>query len=354
MFQWSKNTYKTYELVVKNYTNFQQVSFTYLITEAEAEEELIHKISKRSIKKRLIRYQLHLQQENRTPNTIRNYMSKILKVYKYLDIETPALPPVKNYIIETYEDLPTKQEINEAIFYSRLKMKALITFLASSGLRRSDAANLKVGDFFKATKDQHKAHDVLELITQLQKQELVIPEWHITSKKTNISHITFSSHESSMYILQMLKERLLIKEVVLSDSLFEVSAQGITKNFNKINSKLGLGWKQTRRKFHPHSLRKYFATTLTNNDVDFLTTEFLMGHTLPSVQQSYYYANPERLKRKYVRVMKELTFTMTVNYLDVSSKEKRELEQLRSFKTESEQRILQLEEMVNLIQNSFR
>lgn len=347
MLSWSEQTYKLYKFMLQKYIDFNMVSFEELIQEAETDEENINKLSKRRIKKRLIKYQIYLQQQDKTPNTIKGYMSAVMKVYKYMDIEVPKLPTIKNNIIETYDDLPTKEEIKKAVLHSRIKMKAIITFIASSGLRRSDVASLTVGDFFKATHDYHKANNVLEMIVQLEKRDVVVPEWHITSEKTNVTHITFSSNESSMYILQMLKERILVESVNLVDSLFNIQKETITRNFITLNTRLGYGWKQTRRKFHPHALRKYFATTLTTNDVDFLTTEFLIGHTLPSVQSSYYYANPNKLKNKYMRIMKHLTFTMEVSFIDIDSKEKRELKELRQFKLESSERIRKLEEVVN-------
>lgn len=349
IYRWSNGTYKLYQLILNQYTIFQGISFNDLIIEAETEEQTIHKPSKRRIKKRLIQYQIHLQEQDKTPNTIKNYLAKIVKVYRYLDIEVPLLPPVRNNIVETFDDIPTREEIQKAILHSRTKMKAIITFIASSGLRRSDVANLRIGDFFKATRNYHKANNIIEFLLQLEKQEIVIPEWHITSQKTGIKHITFSSHESTLYIIQMLKERLLSEELELNDLLFDVQPQTISKNFKTINTKLGFGWKQTRRKFHPHALRKYFATTLTSNDMDFLTTEFLLGHTLSSVQQSYYYANPGRLRNKYLRVMCYLSFTMEVSVVDVDSREKRELLELRKYRRSSDERIRRLEELVNLI-----
>lgn len=349
IYDWSETTYKMYKRILQNYTNFTGLSFEELIEEAETDETNINKVNKRKIKRRLIQYQLHLQKLDKKPNTIIKYRSTIQKVYRHCDIELPELPTIKNTIKENYEDIPTKAEIKKAILHSRIKMKAIITFIASSGLRRSDVSAMTVGDFFKATHDYHQAHDVTSMIIQLERRKIIIPEWHIETVKNGIRHITFSSHESSMYILQMLKERLLKEEITLNDSLFQIRPQGISRNFTRINNKLGFGWKQTRRRFHPHALRKFFATTLTSNDMDYLATEFLLGHTLDSVQQSYYYANPAKLKNKYARYMQYLTFTLEVNYVDISSNEKRELEELRAYRMQSDERIRKLEEMINMI-----
>jgi integrase len=235
-------------------------------------------------------------------------------------------------------------------------MKAIITFLASSGLRRSDTVKLTVHDFFNATKDYHRRevihdNDIAQVITELKQYSDIIPLFHITSEKTETSHIAFCSNESVLFICQMLRERLLKKEVRLDDRLFEIREEGLTKNFQRLNDKLGYGWKENRRKFHPHSLRKFFATTLTANDVDYLSTEFLLGHRLSSVQSSYYFANPEKLKLKYSRVMPKLPFVTRINEVDIVSSELREMNRLREENKETRRRLYELEEMIDMLRN---
>lgn len=355
---WKHSTYIQYYTALKDYTSFQRMNITDLLNEADTEEEIINKLSKRSIKTRLIKYRIHLQQQGKAANTIKQYMNRICKIYKYYDIEVPTLPPVKQDVYETFEDIPDKEIIKKCILHSRTKMKAIITFIASSGLRRSDVANITIKDFIDATEEYHNALNIIDCMQQLneriKKQELIIPTWSIKSIKTGIKHITFNSPECTVYILQMLTEQLMKKGISNDDYLFGISSPTITINFHNLNDRLNLGWKKNRRYFHPHSLRKYFATTLNNNDVDYITTEFLVGHKLSGVNSSYYFADPNKLKNKYMRVMQHFNFTMELTYIDVTGNEKRELEYLRDYKQESEQRILQLEEMVNLIQNSIK
>ena len=351
LYNWTDGTYKTYTSALTSYTEYHHMNMQELINEAEIEEETINKTSKRTIKKRLINYRLHLQEEKQfSKNTIKMYLAMIKKIYRHHDIQIPTLPPIKVINKETFEDIPTTEEIQNAILHSRTKMKALITFIASTGLRRSDVANLTINDFIVATMNYHDdTDDIISIIEQLSKKKLIIPTWNITDIKTSITHISFSSHESSLYIVQMLRERVMQETLTPEDKLFGIKADTISKNFRSLNTKLGMGWKEHRRHFHPHALRKFFATTLTSNDMDFLSTEFLLGHSLSSVKSSYYFANPEKLLNKYVRVVDKLTFTMEVSIVDVTSREKRELQELRQFKHDSDERIRKLEELVNLI-----
>ena len=340
-------TIESYITAWNKYTHFQQADIHQLLTEAEADEETIIKLSKRRIKTRLTQFIIYLQQENYANNTIRVYVSQIKKLYKYKDIEVPHIKIGSNKNKETYKDLPTPDEIRKAIIHSRPKMKAVITFIASTGLRRSDVSNLTIADFVNATKEyHHNSYDLYSFIDELSKQSFIIPTWDITTQKNGINHITFSSHESTAYILQMLRERLMKKEVKMEDSLFELLPHSISRNFERLNERLGFGHKETRIRFHPHALRKFFGTTLTNNDVDYLSTQFLIGHTLNNVDSSYYFANPEKLKNKYLRVVDKLTFTMNMTYIDVESKEKRELSRLRQKEQEHEQKLKNIEQLL--------
>lgn len=343
-----------YKYQVNKYVEQQGITYEELIKEAEYDEENITKISKRRIAKRLTQYQLHMKKRGLQNTTIINNLSLIKSVYRYEDIQIPKLRNLKKIHHETYKDIPTSEEITYAIANSRTKMKAIITFIASSGLRRSDVANITIKDFIDATSEYHNTNDIYEVIKQLENKKNIIPTWEITTKKTNVDHITFSSPESTIFTIQLLKERIKKLHPLNNDTkLFGLTGKGITTNFCRTNDRLNFGWNTTRRKFHPHSLRTFFGTTLTTNGMDYLSTEFLIGHKLSSVNQSYYYANPEKLKNKYARYVDKLTFTMNVDYVSISDKEKRELEMLRRENNETKKRLLKLEELVDLMNNNL-
>ena len=353
LYSWTENTRRQYGYTINKYLTYYDFTFEEMISEAEEDEENITKINKRRIKTRLLNYQLHLKKEGLQNTSITNALTKIKQLYKYHDIEIPHISNLRAVHHESYKDIPTYEEIREAIYHSNTKMKAIITFLASTGLRRSDMVSLTVSDFFEATKEYHNCTSIPSLIETLSHRDDVIPLWEITSQKTNTSHITFNSPESTKFILQLLKERLYKEELTLDSSLFSIGLKGVTANFSRLNDKMGYGWNVTRRKFHAHSLRTYFSTTLTVSGLDYLSTEFLLGHKLDRVKQSYYYANPMKLRNKYARYVDKLTFTMNVEYVDISNREKEELEMLRRENQDTRDRLRQLEEFVDLINRNL-
>jgi len=354
--KWTEQTTKQVQTITDDYCNYQGMTLQELINEAEEDEEQNKKIKKRRIKTRLHNYTLHLLERKLENSTTLLYLSKIKQIYIYYDIEIPELHFSLQKNRETYTDILTRKEIQRAVENASTKMKAVITTLASSGLRRSDLCALRVEDFVEAiTRDPNcnvRCDDnLLGWISQVEQYDIIIPEFHLISQKTRTDHITFCSHEATLYILQMLRERCLQHDVQLCDSLFELKVKSVTTNFERLSDKLGFERKRTRRRFHPHALRSFFATTLTTNDVDYLSTEFLLGHRLGEVQSSYYHANPRKLRSKYVRILDKLTFASDVSFVDLSRDEKRELEVLREQNESMKRRLYEIEETIDLLRS---
>lgn len=359
MQNWSTRTYKQYERNLRLYCDFHKTSFEDLLHEAEEDEEKIRKVQKRRIKQRLSKYILYLHEQGKSNSTINTYLANIKQVYVYQDIEIPRLPRITKQEKESYNDLLTKQEITRAIENSNTKMKAIITFLASSGLRVSDLVQLTVRDFLIATTPYHHYErvdlsdkNIITILQILNEKENMIPLFEIVSQKTSVVHFTFCSPEASRFVVQMLLEKSIRKGVMLEDSLFGLKGKSITTNFERLSDKLGYSWKARRRRFHPHALRKWFATTLQNNDVDFLAVEFLLGHTLKSVTSSYYYANPEKIRLKYERVVDELCFVTRVHHVDLHSAEHREMLELKRENREIREKLYEVEELLSMLRKT--
>jgi len=60
-----------------------------------------------------------------------------------------------------------------------------------------------------------------------------------------------------------------------------------------------------------HNMRKYFISALLNGGADIFFTDFLMGHKIDSTRAAYFRADPEKLKKRYLKYLPFLTIEDT-------------------------------------------
>ena len=350
-YQHSPNTTRNLQTTIQQYCQYHHATLPDLINEAINDEDNIIKVNRRNIKTRIQQYILHLQSIGRQAQTIKVYINRVIRVYKYYDIEIPRLAPIRVENKEHYEDIPTYDEIQYVVKNSMVKTRAMVCFLASSGMRISDMCNLTVGDFIEACSGYvWSPRSIPDFLHQLQNNnDLIIPTWHIKQQKTGIPYITFCSDEATRYLVDYLLELSRRKMITRDDHLFGVGTGAVIKTFQRLNKRFDLGMLETRGRFHAHALRKFFATTLTNHDCDFLSVEFMLGHRLDRIREAYYKADPERLKMKYRLYMEYLTFTQEIEVRDVTSTELEELEELRQYRRDTDEKLRRLEDMMTMM-----
>ncbi|MBE6488411.1 MAG: integrase [Methanosphaera stadtmanae] len=296
------STKKGYVSSLENYEKFNKKSMDVLIREAITEEERIANINNRKIKKRLINYRRYLIDCDFSSNTIRTYFSKILTFYKHYGVEIPKLPDIKykqNYQTN-YLDLPTRENIEEALKIVPLSFKALILFMSSSGTAKAETLSITVGDFINATEDYHKGNSLDKKLYELSLCEDIVPTFYIKRKKTNKFYYTFCSPEASSYIVEYLRSRNNLK---YSDKLFPFSSSTVLNKFEHINDHMKWGFKGKYRFFRTHALRKYHASNLG------LSAEYidaLQGRGRSTVHEAYIKTNPEKLKQLYINHMNNI------------------------------------------------
>ena len=207
------------------------------------------------------------------------------------------------------KDIPTWENIKQSFKYCNSMEKALISFIATTGIRSSDVGRFTIQDFLEATSLYHKG-DIYEL---LERNPLnVVPFWDFLPKKTQKQGnlcITFNTGESSYYIFEYLKERdNKGQSLKLETPLFHTfrspnffSNNSIQRIFKRLNNELNLGRDKTKNygKFRAHNLRKLFSTTCRRNinkiainmdnytELDIISV--FMGHTPPHTKNSYVY-----------------------------------------------------------------
>lgn len=352
----AKNTVIGYNTALNHYSTYHQMTMQELLDEADLEEEQGIRMKRRNIKKRILSYRQHLIQQEKLPLTINTNISKIISTYRFYEIETPTIPNIRNNNHELIEDIPTRKHIKTALeTTNNIGLQALILFMSSSGTSKNETLSITIQDFIQATKEYHNETSLKNVITSLEQQEDVVPMFQLYRKKTHYPYITFCSPEATQKILIYLKHRLHKNywqagirpstkiSVNPDDKLFHFCSRVVNKNFERLNDKLGWGWKGSRRFFHPHALRKFFATELIKTEMDSMTIDFLSGRKISQTHEAYFKADPQKLKQKYKMFMNNLMINNQVNVRDVTSKELEELEYYRKKEKVRDEKIRKME-----------
>lgn len=289
-------------------------------------------------------------------STINIKTKQLITLLKKSNIETPKIK-FKKEATQTKVQLITTDDIRFILKNSNIHHRALITFLASTGIRRYDVINtFKIEDFIEGCSDYTDAIFLDDFLEKPPKNMIPFFEFipHKT-KKTGLPCKVCCSAEASNLIIQSL---ILRKKNVErhnkehnDDLVFDeecplfgskkksyvenydersISAMFFQKNKllkehkeqqldillknHQITKKEWRLRKESLPKFHPHALRHRFISTVraytTNRDISLL----LEGHASSISTDKYYVGeseelfNKEFIKNTYLEIMPYLTF----------------------------------------------
>lgn len=292
-----EKTRQTYLQTIDHYTELFNQSFASLIQSYYKEEEIIV-WKKRTLKQHLITYRNYLY-NTFLPNTAKIYFGKILTILRHLELELGQLPKLNNKNNNelppiTYEDLPSKREIENAYNIASPVMKAVILFQTSSGCARRESLNITVRDYLTANNVKITDKPVKSLLLQVDRNN--IPCFKIKRQKTNKYYFTYCSPQANQEILEYLINR---DNLTLESPMFDTNLYYWNKWFAEINDKLEMGTARKFNRFRSHMLRKYHASTLYNNGMSITDIDDLQGRSKDSTHQSYFMEDPLLLKKKY-------------------------------------------------------
>lgn len=152
----------------------------------------------------------------------------------------------------------------------------IVLFLYSTGLRVSEACNIKLSDIYFAEQK-------IKVMGKGSKERMVF----------------YKACDSTLfnYYLQKVRPRILGK--VKSEYLLVSKTGRLTpRSVEKIVQKLALK-KDIKSKVTPHTLRHTFATDLLNEGADIRSVGELLGHESLSTTQIYTHVTADRLKEVY-------------------------------------------------------
>lgn len=195
-------------------------------------------------------------------------------------------------------DIPAIKDIKKGVDgTNNIRDKAIILFMATTGIRTSDVIDFKISDLLEATKNYHDG-TLMDLLAQ--KTNNLVPVWYFTPlktiKKANIC-VTFNTPEATGYLFEYLKTRKNLDEdsyLFGFDNGKPISNFAIIHIFRRINDRVFFRNNEGKRFFHPHAMRKFFITTCNHNSsditkliyyLDILTNQVFMMLIMKSIRK---------------------------------------------------------------------
>lgn len=334
-------TKRTYSFALRIFCEWLEKTPSEIIDEAEEEQEHL-KMRNRHVVTYLNGFRDHLISRKIAPFTIKTYLSAVKAFYTANYIDIPKVKIEKPVCLPENREIPTKEDMRDVLAVCDPLEKAVILVGLSSGLGAQELCSLKVNDF-------KKGYDSKTGITQLKMLRI----------KENVSLVTYLTPEATAAVQNYLKFRArdvqttnklrkqqIEKQRVLSDNDFLFCMKCVPDTYleNKDDSTRKLNpsiimqiyrrvaekaSKTTdsgkRRIIRSHNSRKVFNSTLLNEGCDFFHAEQFLGHTLPSTQENYFRASPDKLKdvyKKYIpylTIQKELDLSESPEYQAIKS-----------------------------------
>ena len=306
---------RLYWNAVEQYEQVQGLPLKELLEEAENEEDQGIRWKHRKLRHRLTSYQNHMI-TNYKYGTAKNYISRIKTIYHYYDIEIHNLPRLNrrqaNYSEPIlYKDLPTKKTLQEAYTIMTPVMRAILLFSISTGCSKREILNFTKQDYYQWI-DPYTPQQVLEEHID------IVPVIYTYRSKTNHHYYTFCTPETIREIARYLQTRKDDKE-----DLFKIQYKYASLLFQQYNNELKLGRKNNMNILRSHMLRKFHASQLCSgeNPLSLDEIDTLQGRKKQNTRQSYYFDDPEYLRKKYIQNMDQVTILDEVHTITVDSPE---------------------------------
>jgi len=324
----SKGSIKSYQTVFNKYRNFHDMSLCELLGEAISEQEERIPENKLSIYDRIITFRNHLA-ENHMGNTISNAISKIKTFYLYNRVYLPFIPPLnrkqvrKNDVI-SFEDLPTKDELREALRFADDNLSLWILVMISSGATRVEAKSITNEMFFKGTLEYHKKDSFKDAMKYLARRKNIVCTCKLIRQKTDKPYYTFLNPEC---VQKIAKVKLKQHDFDLNSSLLKYELNHVNYKFKLLNDYLEFGEVGGFSRLRPHMLRKFHASYLNQGSIEsnllgMDLVDMLHGRGKNRTRESYFMDNPEYLKLEYIRAMSNISLDYKYDYKIVNGKVK--------------------------------
>ena len=320
---------RQYKAALNRYKEYNKLSLSELLNEAEIEEDDRIPQRRRTLTTRLLGFRNYITKHYKK-NSVKSMMTKIITLYVTFGLEVPKLPRQSEKNMNdcppiSFKDLPDKDIIKASLQVSTPLMTAIILFMSSSGSARKEMLSLSIQDFIDSTRLYHNSNDIYEVLDILKERDDVVPTFKVHRQKTDKWYYTFCSPEATTAIVNYLLS--IKKPLTNNDRLFQYHEVTVCYKFQEINDELGLGRKGTFNRFRSHMLRKFHASNLKNHGMSKEDINEMQGKGQNLVDEAYFFDDPNVLRQKYIEHMEAVTINMDINNVDIKSVEYLELEE---------------------------
>jgi len=354
-----------YETTLKEMYKLTNKTPTQLITEAKEEEQpylhngvpRIKDMDDRKITEYYYSYYDFLKKRELTNTTIDSKLKTFRAFYNEYDVKLP-----KNINLEIQKkiiregDIPNINDVRLAVENATsLRNKAIITFMATSGIRSGDIRTFKVSDFTRATERYHNSDSIEDLLDGKYIKD-VIPVWYFKPSKTSrLGNVcmTFNTPEASNFIMTYLKNRNDLREddfIFLSQYREGFEGSGIVNMYKELNDKLFGRNEEGKRFFHAHAMRKFFKSTIAHNSSDYNKSKILTGHSISKIDMAYEEINEKVMRQFYMPLIPHLSIKDT----KVKTVKDDDFVQLEQKLAQKEEKQLELENRLALTEEQNR
>lgn len=329
MEQMSINTQKSYEIAIRKYERFHNLTIEELV--CEALDEQTNQVAPHLLKiiDRLEDFQEELIQQGLVHGTIREYMGKIKSIYHKNRIIIPYIEPLnpkrtkrREYI--EYKDVLTKDELKQALHHMRLPAQARALTMIQGGLSNEECEHLTLSSFIDDTKCYHKKEDPVESLKWLaDENHPIIWITKLIRVKTHKPYYCVIGAEAVNKIAEAKLYEMTLPSYDNSDKLLGMNKNSFGRLCRRINNKLGYGKVADESKLKPHNLRRFHATYIRgsvltyeeNSRITNMEIDELQGRGKTATQDTYIKSNPLEQKLIYAKVMNNLSLWHEYDYL---------------------------------------
>jgi len=295
-----------YNNALSLYIQYTKMHLFELLTEADIEEERGIRWKRSKLKEKLIGFRGWLQEKYKY-STIKVLWNRIKTFYTHFEIEIGFIPQLNQKAVIksepiTYDDIPSKEMLNECLEYADPLMKALILFMTSSGCARRETLNITINDFLEATNEYHSNKGTVnEQLTELILQNNMVPTFKIKRQKTNKYYYTFCTPEATKAICAyLLGSGRRFDKGHNHHLLFKTNLDHLNKCFKELNDKVDGGYVADMKRIRSHMLRKFHASRLYNDGMSIDKIDALQGRAKDNTHKAYFKESPEKLKELYI------------------------------------------------------